>query len=67
MAHFNPAVTIGFLITKHITKIQLVYYLVAEIIGALLGSLFVKYLIGRGIFGSKLSKLCFSHYIGNLS
>ncbi len=25
MAHFNPAVTIGFLITKHITKIQLAY------------------------------------------
>jgi aquaporin Z len=23
MAHFNPAVTLGFLITKHITKIQL--------------------------------------------
>jgi aquaporin Z len=46
MAHFNPAVTIGFLITKHITKIQLVYYLCAEIIGALFGSLFVKYAIG---------------------
>jgi len=46
MAHFNPAVTIGFLITKHITKIQLFYYLCAEIIGALLGSLFVKYAIG---------------------
>jgi glycerol uptake facilitator-like aquaporin len=46
MAHFNPAVTIGFLITKHITKIQLAYYLCAEIIGALLGSLFVKYVIG---------------------
>ena len=46
MAHFNPAVTIGFLITKHITKIQLIYYLCAEIIGALLGSLFVKYAIG---------------------
>jgi aquaporin Z len=46
MAHFNPAVTIGFLITKHITKIQLVNYLCAEIIGALLGSLFVRYAIG---------------------
>ena len=46
MAHFNPAVTLGFLITKHITKIQLMYYLCAEIIGALLGSLFVKYVIG---------------------
>ena len=46
IAHFNPAVTIGFLITKHITKIQLVYYLYAEIIGALLGSVFVKYVIG---------------------
>jgi aquaporin Z len=47
MAHFNPAVTLGFLITKHITKIQLAYYFVAEIIGALLGSLFVKYVIGN--------------------
>jgi aquaporin Z len=46
MAHFNPAVTIGFLITKHITKTQMGYYLCAEIIGALLGSLFVKYAIG---------------------
>jgi aquaporin Z len=46
MAHFNPAVTVGFLITKHITKIQLLYYLTAEITGALLAGLFVKYLIG---------------------
>jgi aquaporin Z len=47
MAHFNPAVTLGFLITKHITKLQLVYYFTAEILGALLGSLFVMYIIGR--------------------
>ncbi len=46
MAHFNPAVTLGFLITKHITKKQLALYLSSEIIGALLGSLFVKYIIG---------------------
>ena len=46
MAHFNPAVTVGFLITKHINKTQLIYYLSAEIIGALLASLFVKYVIG---------------------
>jgi glycerol uptake facilitator-like aquaporin len=46
MAHFNPAVTVGFLITKHITKVQLLYYLSAEIIGALLASLFVKNAIG---------------------
>jgi aquaporin Z len=46
MAHFNPAVTIGFLITRHITKIQLFYYFSAEILGALLGSLFVKFVIG---------------------
>ena len=46
MAHFNPAVSLGFLITKHITKVQLLYYITAEIIGALFGSLFVKFLIG---------------------
>jgi aquaporin Z len=47
MAQFNPAVTLGFLITKHITRIQLVYYFTAEMIGALFGSLFVKYALGN--------------------
>ncbi len=47
MAHFNPAVTLGFLITKHITRLQLLYYFTAEITGALLGSLFVMAVIGR--------------------
>ena len=46
MAHFNPAVTIGFLVTKHLEKKLLGLYLTAEIIGALLGSIFVRYLIG---------------------
>jgi aquaporin Z len=46
MAHFNPAITLGFLITKHITKLELVYYFAAEILGALLGSLFVLLIIG---------------------
>ncbi len=46
MSHFNPAVTVGFLITKHMPKNFLPLYFAAEIIGALLGSLFVKYAIG---------------------
>ena len=46
MAHFNPAVTIGYLITKHISKKELVYYMGAEIVGALLASIFVKLAIG---------------------
>ena len=46
MAHFNPAVTVGYLITKHLRRELFFYYLSAEIIGALLGSLFVKYVIG---------------------
>lgn len=46
MSHFNPAVTIGFLITKHTPKNSLPLYFMAEIIGALLGSLFVKYIVG---------------------
>lgn len=46
MAHFNPAVTIGYLITKHLPKNLLAVYIGAEIVGALLASVFVKYLIG---------------------
>jgi aquaporin Z len=48
LAHFNPAVTIGYYITGHISKIQIAYYFAAEIIGALLGSLFVMNFIGTG-------------------
>ena len=47
LAHFNPAVTIGYFITGHITKVQIVYYFAAEIIGAVLGSLFVMSVIGQ--------------------
>jgi aquaporin Z len=47
MAHFNPAMTLGFLITKHITRLQLLYYFTAEILDALLGSLFVMAVVGR--------------------
>ena len=46
LAHFNPAVTIGYYITGHITKLQVLYYLAAELIGAFLGSLFVLKIIG---------------------
>ena len=46
MAHFNPAVTIGYLITKHLPRNLLAVYICAELIGALLASVFVKLVIG---------------------
>ena len=46
MAHFNPAVTIGYLITKHLPRNLFAVYICAEIIGALLASVFVKLVIG---------------------
>ncbi len=46
MAHFNPAVTIGYLITKHLPRNLLAVYIGAEIIGAFFASVFVKLVIG---------------------
>ena len=46
MAHFNPAVTMGYYITGHITKVQIAWYFAAEVIGAILGSMFVMWVIG---------------------
>ena len=55
MAHFNPAVTIGFLITKHMPKKQILTYFSAEIIGAITGSVFVKHMIGtQGDLGANI-------------
>ena len=49
MAHFNPAVTVGFLITGHVKRYQFINYFSAEICGAILASLFVKYFIGSEV------------------
>ena len=38
-AHLNPAVTIGLLVTKNIDLVDSIYYIVAQVIGACLGSL----------------------------
>lgn len=38
MAHFNPAVTVGYYVTKHIKFEQLPKYFAAEITGAFLAS-----------------------------
>jgi aquaporin Z len=49
MAHFNPAVTVGFLITTHLQGKQKLFltYLAAELIGALLASLFIFFVMGN--------------------
>ena len=46
MAHFNPAVTIAFFITKHVKGKQLPYYIAAQAVGAFLGSIFVLFTMG---------------------
>ena len=46
LAHFNPAVTVSYFISKHITKKQLLIYFAAEAVGAILATLFVKTMIG---------------------
>ncbi|MBI5463590.1 MAG: aquaporin [Ignavibacteriales bacterium] len=46
MAHFNPAVTIGYFVAGYTKKSQLPAYFAAQIMGAFLGSIAVKFLIG---------------------
>lgn len=46
MAHFNPAVTVAYFVAKYISAKQTVVYFAAQAIGAFLGMLFVRYVIG---------------------
>jgi aquaporin Z len=46
MAHFNPAVTIGFFLGGYTKARMLPVYFSAQAIGAFLGTFFVKYVIG---------------------
>ena len=45
-AHLNPAVTIGLLVSKNISLIDSVYYIVAQAIGAVLGSVLLFVCLG---------------------
>jgi aquaporin Z len=45
--HINPAVTLGFLLSRKITTVQAGYYWVAQVVGAVIGGLLV-YLISEG-------------------
>ncbi len=64
LAHFNPAVTIAYYITGHTSKRQLPYYFAAEIIGAILGSVSVLYLVGDyADLGSNAPRLDYSMFV----
>ena len=51
MAHFNPAVTVAFLITKHLKRKKglLLIYLLAEILGGILASIFIYFTLGNEV------------------
>ena len=50
MAHFNPAVTVGFLITNHLQRKKLLMiYLLAEIIGGIFASIFIYFILGNEV------------------
>lgn len=51
MAHFNPAVTVAFLITKHLQRNKKLFltYFAAELIGALLASVFIFFIMGNEV------------------
>ena len=51
MAHFNPAVTVALLITKHLERKKglLLIYLLAEILGGILASFFIYFIFGNQV------------------
>lgn len=45
-AHFNPAVTVAFAVTRHFPWREVIFYAVSQILGAVLGALALRLLFG---------------------
>jgi glycerol uptake facilitator-like aquaporin len=48
--HFNPAVTLGFLVTKRIDPLMAGVYIIAQVMGSILGAYFLKWTFPFGLF-----------------
>ena len=46
-AHFNPAVTVAFALTKHFRWRDVPFYIAAQVIGAILGAVTLRLLVGE--------------------
>ncbi|MDX6480900.1 MAG: aquaporin [Gaiellaceae bacterium] len=47
-AHFNPAITLGFLVTRRITPLLAVVYWIAQLLGAVVAAAILRYLTSQG-------------------
>jgi aquaporin NIP len=45
-AHFNPAVTIAFAVTRHFPWPEVIYYVVAQVLWVVLGAMTLRFLFG---------------------
>jgi aquaporin Z len=55
--HFNPAVSLGMFLDKRISAVDLVYYWVAQLVGAVIASLALAYLASKAAVGQTVTTL----------
>lgn len=48
-AHFNPAVTVAFAVTRHFPRREVIYYVLAQVAGAVLGAITIQVLLGGSV------------------
>jgi glycerol uptake facilitator protein len=51
-AHLNPIVTLGAMVTRRVSAVRGIFYIIAQLIGAMLGWLIVQCLIGMATAGA---------------
>lgn len=55
-AHYNPAITVSFILTKKINPIKGTYFIISQLLGSIIAALFINFIVSQALLDAAKDK-----------